>query len=442
MATTTESSAGANSASRYSTDSRSRRDSSPWMAPTSDAIHDHDHPAPSISLDDRGKDTSDYDNADKKPVWNKPSTSSADVGPVMGAESWPALSLSASTKSPSSDGSSPMPPPQAAGTCLISTSKSDTNANANANANAGSSAVAATSSENHHVNGQRKPIRRNNTTSSSSSNPPNAAPLNTRDQNHSQRGGSYASGTSTHFRNPNRNRNGSSYPRGDNRRGYDHGNQTGFSHRNHNGRDMHVQPQRGFGMMRPQMMMGPPSFPANTAQYMAAPQIGSYGGPMLYSDFSPHMVMPHPPPESMALVGHFTPLPMYFSSADAGLYHKILTQVEYYFSADNLSKDGYLRRQMNDEGWVSVTVIAGFRKLTELTNNIQTILDALRSSEVVEIKGEALRRRGDWDKYLLPNEPSRSGPVAAANKNASLESQVESMTLSERRRYGELKRWE
>lgn len=178
---------------------------------------------------------------------------------------------------------------QAGGTPLNTTSNPNPNANANTSANAGSSA-AATSSENHTFNGQRKPFKRNNNTSSSSSNisnPPNATPappFNTRDQNHSQRGGSYGSGT---FRNSQRNRNSSSYPRGEgfhhgNRCNYEHGNQSGFSHRNYSGRDMHLQPQRGVGMMRPQMLMGPPSFPASSAQYMAAPQIGSYGGPMLY----------------------------------------------------------------------------------------------------------------------------------------------------------------
>ena len=105
-------------------------------------------------------------------------------------------------------------------------------------------------------------------------------------------------------------------------------------------------------------------------------------------------------------------------------------------SADNLSRDEHLRDQMNDEGWVPVRVIAAFRRLAELTNNIQTILEALRSSEVVEIQGETLRRRGDWDKYLLPREPSRSGPAAGASNNASLVSQIESMTLSERSREG------
>ncbi|KAL1217072.1 La-related protein 1B [Cardamine amara subsp. amara] len=432
MATTVSSAA--NSASRYSTDSsmsRSRHDS--------DAIH-HD-PAPSFSQDDPfiGNDTCDYENADKKPAWNRPSNSSAEVGPVMGAESWPALSLSNKSPSFESDGSSSSssssmpPPPQVGGTPPDSTS------NANVNGGSSAAAAAAISSENHTVNGQRKPFRRNNNTSSSSSNISN--PPNPRDQNHTQRGASYGSGT-TQFRNPHRNRNNSSYPRGDglhhgNRRNYEHGNQSAFSNRNYSGRDMHLQPQRGVGMMRPQMLMGPPSFPASSAQYMAAPQLGSYGGPMLYPDYAPHIFMPHPPPESMTLAGHYPPLPMYFPSFDAMLYNKILTQVEYYFSADNLSRDEHLRVQMDDEGWVPVRVIAGFRRLAELTNNIQTILEALRSSEVVEIKGETLRRRGDWDKYLLPHEASKSGPAVAASSNASLGYQLERMTLSERSRDGE-----
>lgn len=141
MMATTASSA-ANSASRFSIDSsisRSRHgDSSPWLLPSDS----HDHPTLSLSQDDpfsapsvsppTGNNSSDYDNADKKPppVWNMPSSnSSSDVGPVMGAaESWPALSLSArssSIKSPSLDASKPfpdgssssIPPPQVVSFC-------------------------------------------------------------------------------------------------------------------------------------------------------------------------------------------------------------------------------------------------------------------------------------------------------------------------------------
>lgn len=124
-------------------------------------------------------------------------------------------------------------------------------------------AAAATSSDYHSVNGQRKPFRRNNSTSSSNPHP-NA------DQNHTQRSGA----ATTQSRNPHHrhHRNGSSSYPGNRQRNFEHGHSNGRG-------DMHLQPQRGVGTMRPQMLMGPPS----SAQYMAAaPQIGSYGGPMLY----------------------------------------------------------------------------------------------------------------------------------------------------------------
>ncbi|CAH8353537.1 unnamed protein product [Eruca vesicaria subsp. sativa] len=359
---TTESSA-ANSASQiqpgYSIDPSSVSRSRTWITGASGSGAIIDDPC------DKGK---------KKPVWNKPCTSSS---PLMGADSWPALSLS-SHKSPSLDSSKGLSPmPQAPLSSSINAS-------------------AATSSDNLNVNSQRKPFRRNNSTSSK---PPNAY----------QRSGSAASQSRRHHNN------GSSYPPPGDGLYLEHGHQSGLNSNNGRG-DMHLQPQRGFGMMRPQILMGSPSFPASSStQYMAAPQIGSYGGPMLYPDYALHVFMPHPPPESMTLVGNLAPPPIYFPTFDTILYNKILTQVEYYFSADNLSKDRHLRRQMNDEGWVPVRVIAGFRRLAELTDNIQTILEALRSSEAVETKGEALRRRGDWDKYLLPHEqPSSSGPEAAA----------------------------
>lgn len=44
-------------------------------------------------------------NAGKKPAWNKPSNGAVEVGPVMGADSWPALSESARTSTKSSSDS-------------------------------------------------------------------------------------------------------------------------------------------------------------------------------------------------------------------------------------------------------------------------------------------------------------------------------------------------
>ncbi|KAL0692143.1 hypothetical protein Bca4012_059323 [Brassica carinata] len=59
--------------------------------------------------------------------------------------------------------------------------------------------ASATSSHNHNVNDQRKPFKMDNSTSSSSTS--NAAPLNTRDQNHSQRSASYPHGDGLHYGN-------------------------------------------------------------------------------------------------------------------------------------------------------------------------------------------------------------------------------------------------
>ncbi|VDQ13739.1 unnamed protein product [Trichobilharzia regenti] len=46
--------------------------------------------------------------------------------------------------------------------------------------------------------------------------------------------------------------------------------------------------------------------------------------------------------------------------------HQILHQVEFYFSADNLARDIYLRRQMDSDGWVDVNVIAKFNRVASV----------------------------------------------------------------------------
>lgn len=58
-------------------------------------------------------------------------------------------------------------------------------------------------------------------------------------------------------------------------------------------------------------------------------------------------------------------------------------QIEYYFSKENLSKDSYLISLMNDSGYVSLEVIAGFRKVKELSSKMEDILEALKDSTAV-----------------------------------------------------------
>lgn len=108
---------------------------------------------------------------------------------------------------------------------------------------------------------------------------------------------------------------------------------------------------------------------------------------------------------------YFAPAPpsgVFFSGPDPHLRVKILNQIEYYFSVENLCKDPYLRQNMDGQGWVPVSLIATFRRVAALTSDVNLIINALRNSSVVEVKGDKIRRRGDWSKWLLPDRVNKS----------------------------------
>ncbi|CAL1397328.1 unnamed protein product [Linum trigynum] len=77
----------------------------------------------------------------------------------------------------------------------------------------------------------------------------------------------------------------------------------------------------------------------------------------------------------------------------------IRNQVEYYFSRENLIKDWYLRKHMDEQGWVEIGLIAGFNRVSRLTGDVNVVVDALRNSSVVEVCEDKVRRRGDWSKW-------------------------------------------
>lgn len=110
----------------------SRQVSSPWTqivrgelepiaaAPSSPQSRAPIEPIPSVSVappaspltveaataagDEKSEESGGQGNAGKKPVWKRPSNGASEVGPVMGASSWPALSET--TKAPSNKSSS------------------------------------------------------------------------------------------------------------------------------------------------------------------------------------------------------------------------------------------------------------------------------------------------------------------------------------------------
>ncbi|XP_052876683.1 la-related protein 1C-like [Gossypium arboreum] len=81
---------------------------------------------------------------------------------------------------------------------------------------------------------------------------------------------------------------------------------------------------------------------------------------------------------------------------------------------------------MDDQGWVPIKLIAGFKKVSLLTDNIQLITDALQSSTVVEVQGDQVRKRIDWMRWIMPPSvhfPTKSGQdtLAARVQNISLD---------------------
>lgn len=51
----------------------------------------------------------------------------------------------------------------------------------------------------------------------------------------------------------------------------------------------------------------------------------------------------------------------------------IKRQIEYYFSVDNLERDFFLRRKMDADGFLPITLIASFHRVQALTTDISLI---------------------------------------------------------------------
>ncbi|KAA8544479.1 hypothetical protein F0562_022481 [Nyssa sinensis] len=90
----------------------------------------------------------------------------------------------------------------------------------------------------------------------------------------------------------------------------------------------------------------------------------------------------------------------------------IVKQIEYYFSDGNLQNDHYLISLMDDQGWVPISKIADFKRVKKMSTDITFILEALQSSSVVEVQGGKIRRRDEWSKWILPSSEHKLSSAA------------------------------
>uniref|UniRef100_A0A6N2N4B5 HTH La-type RNA-binding domain-containing protein n=1 Tax=Salix viminalis TaxID=40686 RepID=A0A6N2N4B5_SALVM len=397
-------------------------------------------------------------NVSKRPVWNKPLTVSngpVEIGNVMGADSWPALSESAarassSTKSSSdslkgllSDGSSPsISVSQGIGTASSSSQKQVANS---ANAN---------STPNLIVPVHQRSMKRNGANTTSNVGAPQSPGSqgvagegnlnNSSSGDHGQRN-SHSRSFNDHpqqQRNSFRNRNVGPHSRGDGshhhsyggrRNDQDRSNQDWNAHRNFNRDGSHVQPSQG---VSPRLMRHQPPPPAATT-FVAPPPVRPFG-PMGFPDMRSPLYYVAPHPDSMRGVPIIaTPIPPHavFFPSEPQLHNKILHQIDYYFSNENLVKDTYLRKNMDDHGWVPIKLIASFNKVSLLTDNIQLILDAVRNSSVIELQGEKVRKRNDWMRWIMTTpiqSPNVSSPQSGEKSGHDmLAANVQGISLEE-----------
>jgi hypothetical protein len=89
-------------------------------------------------------------------------------------------------------------------------------------------------------------------------------------------------------------------------------------------------------------------------------------------------------------------------------------QLEYYFSADNLAKDVYLRSLMNARGYVPIASLLEFNRLKQLTQRPQDVLIAVTASRLLKLKNGAVRSRLEWAKFVKTPEQLQAEMAAAS----------------------------
>ncbi|XP_072320567.1 la-related protein 6a [Eucyclogobius newberryi] len=96
---------------------------------------------------------------------------------------------------------------------------------------------------------------------------------------------------------------------------------------------------------------------------------------------------------------------------DQELIHKLVSQIEYYLSDENLEHDAFLLKHVrrNKLGFVSVKLLTSFKKVKHLTRDWRTTAYALKHSNILELndEGRKVRRKSAVPVFASESLPSR-----------------------------------
>ncbi|CCJ30394.1 unnamed protein product [Pneumocystis jirovecii] len=121
------------------------------------------------------------------------------------------------------------------------------------------------------------------------------------------------------------------------------------------------------------------------------------------------------------------------------LKNYILGQIDYYFSVENLCKDLFLRRHMDDQGWVNLLVLANFNRIRSFAleyNFIRDVTTYSRTVDVIFSDGyDRVRKKEGWEIWVLPEkerDPSvRNGRSTSTNFPDNEKPNITSKALKE-----------
>uniref|UniRef100_A0A5S6QRV7 HTH La-type RNA-binding domain-containing protein n=1 Tax=Trichuris muris TaxID=70415 RepID=A0A5S6QRV7_TRIMR len=101
---------------------------------------------------------------------------------------------------------------------------------------------------------------------------------------------------------------------------------------------------------------------------------------------------------------------------------RIREQIEFYLSEQNLEKDYFLRRKMDSQGYVPLSLILSFNRVKCLTRDMPLVVEALRESNTVETSrdGSKLRPRHNPFCWPLSDFSSMLNNSSSAKMHSSL----------------------
>ena len=166
---------------------------------------------------------------------------------------------------------------------------------------------------------------------------------------------------------------------------------------------------------QPQLLMQQPGVPIAAASPLLAG--ANVPSPSLVPLNSLLLQAPSPlPPAASSAAGSQPPSPA-SARRDA-----IRTQLEYYFSVENLVRDYYLRSLMNARGYVSLQTMRSFNKLRQMTGGDRDeLVQAAATSHTLKVKRGAVKLRRDWSKWMPPSSSGSDEREEASSEDEGYE---------------------